>query len=241
MNKVFFYRANIVDYVRLVLLVGAFVAHNHPYVFFVLYALSQLMDMLDGYMARKYDECSSFGAVLDMVLDRASDSMIFVLLGMLYPAYNALFAFLALLDLCSHWTHMFASVLGHHHHKECTNPLLRLYYRKAVLALLCAGNEGCWLSLYLLHWAPHMFSGAATLARILLCVCAPLAAFKQVISLVQWFDACDHLGLIDLQQREARTQEAASASSTSSNDNNNSSSSSSSSSTLKQRRSGTSA
>ena len=236
MNKVFFYRANIVDYVRLVLLVGAFVAHNHPYVFFVLYALSQLMDMLDGYMARKYDECSSFGAVLDMVLDRASDSMIFVLLGMLEPACNALFAFLALLDLCSHWTHMFASVLGHHHHKECTNPLLRFYYQKPVLALLCAGNEGCWLSLYLLHWAPHMFSGAATLARFLLCVCAPLAAFKQVISIVQWFDACDHLGIIDLQQREARSQESDPSSSSSTPAANPSCNNSSSESTLTQRR-----
>ena len=206
MNKVFLYKANIVDYVRLVLLVGAFAAHTRPYAFFALYALSQLMDMLDGYMARRFDECSAFGAVLDMVLDRASDSMMFVLLGMLYPAANALFGGLALLDLCSHWTHMYVSVLCHHHHKECTNPVLRFYYRKPVLALLCAGNEGCWLALYLCHWAPHMFAGAATLAHVLLAVCAPLAACKQVISIVQWYDACDKLGEHDLRERESKKQ-----------------------------------
>ena len=198
MNKVFFYRANIVDYVRLVLLVAAFVCHDNPYLFFLFYALSQVMDMLDGYMARKYNECSSFGAVLDMVLDRASDSMIFVLLGMLYPKYNALFGFLALLDLCSHWTHMYVSVLAHHHHKECSNPILKFYYKKPVLALLCAGNEGCWLSLYLLHHAHEMFQGADLVAWGLFYFCLPLAAFKQFISMVQWFDACERIAEYDL-------------------------------------------
>jgi len=198
MNKVFFYRANIVDYIRLILLVAAFVCHDDPYLFFVLYALSQTMDMLDGYMARKYNECSSFGAVLDMVLDRASDAMIFVLLGMLYPLYNPLFGFLALLDLCSHWTHMYVSVLEHHHHKECTNPILKFYYKKSVLALLCAGNEGCWMSLYLLHHAPDMFQGAELVARCLFYFCLPLAIAKQFISIVQWCDACEQIAEYDL-------------------------------------------
>ena len=167
------------------------------------------MDMLDGYMARKYNECSSFGAVLDMVLDRASDSMMFVMLGMLYPTFNAVFGFLALLDLCSHWTHMYVSVLYHHHHKECTNPILRFYYKKVVLALLCAGNEGCWMSLYLLYHANEMFPHADLVAWGLFYFCAPLAATKQFISIVQWFDACEQIAVYDLNNAAASCKPAA--------------------------------
>jgi len=198
MNKVFFYRANIVDYIRLILLVAAFVCHNNPYLFFILYALSQIMDILDGKLARKFNECSSFGAVLDMVLDRSSDSMMFVMLGMMYPKYNVVFGFLALLDLCSHWTHMYASVLEHHHHKECTNPILKFYYKQYILAFLCAGNEGCWMSLYLLHHAKEMFHGADLIAKGLFYFCVPLAAFKQFVSIVQWYNACEQIADYDV-------------------------------------------
>lgn len=201
-TKVFFYKANIVDYVRLVLLISAFaVAQSCPYLFFILYALSQLMDMLDGYMARKYDECSKFGAVLDMVLDRASDVVFFVLLGHLYPKYNVLFGFLGLLDLCAHWTHMYVAAINSKHHKDCKNPILHFYYQKSVLATLCAGNEGCWLALYLLHWAPMMFPGAGLLAKFLLVICVPLSAVKQFISAVHWFEACKSLAHIDAAER----------------------------------------
>jgi len=205
MNKVFFYKANIVDYVRLVLLIAAFcVASTHPLAFLILYALSQLMDMLDGMAARAYDECSRFGAVLDMVLDRASDSMFFVQLAVYYPAYAPVFGGLALLDLCSHWTHMYAAAVRGTHHKECTNPILKFYYTKAVLTVLCAANEAAWLCLYLIHWGDAAFPYGAVVGKYVAFVALPLAGVKQFISIVQWFDACESLADIDLKEKEEK-------------------------------------
>jgi CDP-diacylglycerol--inositol 3-phosphatidyltransferase len=66
-NEVFFYYANIVDYIRLALIISSFsVALKFPYIFLILYAASQLMDMLDGHLARKFNQCTKFGAVFDM-------------------------------------------------------------------------------------------------------------------------------------------------------------------------------
>jgi len=198
-NEVFLYWANIVDYVRLALLLAAFAVAQHlPGLFLVLYAASQLMDMLDGHLARLLGQCTSFGAVLDMVLDRASNSMFFVLLSTLYPAWTFGFSALALLDLCSHWALMYSSLLEHKHHKQCRNSLLHLYYNKYVLGLLCAGNEGCWAGLYALHWAASLFPGARAVALALLVVCVPLSAFKQLVNLVQWWEALCTLATYDL-------------------------------------------
>lgn len=210
MNPVWFYKANIVDYIRLALLLSAFlVSQCSPFLFVFFYGSSQLMDMLDGHLARKYDQCSKFGAVLDMVLDRASNSMFFVLLGTLYPRWAFVFGALALLDLCSHWTVMYSAVLLGKHHKERKNPLLRFYYRPLVLASLCAGNEGTWMSLFLIASLPGSSSTAAcaftsvivTVSYVLLAVCAPMSALKQVISVVQWAEACNDLAELDMAEK----------------------------------------
>jgi len=41
--------------------------------------------MFDGMAARKFNQSTDFGAVLDMVCDRASDAVILAILGHLYP------------------------------------------------------------------------------------------------------------------------------------------------------------
>ena len=47
--------------------------------------LAGLFDMFDGMAARKFNQSTDFGAVLDMVCDRASDAVILAILGSLYP------------------------------------------------------------------------------------------------------------------------------------------------------------
>ena len=204
MNPVFYYKANIVDYVRLALLLGAFYfSHKCPFAFLGLYALSQLMDMLDGYMARKYDQCSTFGAVLDMVLDRASNSMFYVLLGAFYPEWTFVFGTVALLDLCSHWTLMYSAVQCAKHHKTCTNPVLRFYYTPKVLASVCAGNEACLISLYVMHWGGAMFEGAYAVGWWGFVISGPIAAFKVLTNVLQWYEACNTLAIHDEAEKMA--------------------------------------
>lgn len=134
------------------------------------YLLSQGLDAADGIAARMLGQSSDFGAVLDMVTDRASTACLCIVLGHMYPELILTLTGLIMLDSFSHWRaatfhaaspgarclalallnhdgthpscrfHMHASLkLGLGSHKECTNPLLRFYYRRPVLFLVCSG------------------------------------------------------------------------------------------------------
>ena len=60
---------------------------------------------MDGNAARYFNQCSRFGAALDMVCDRACNSLIYFTLATLYPNPLAGFAFVMcfVLDFGSHW------------------------------------------------------------------------------------------------------------------------------------------
>ena len=76
----------------------------------ILVASSSTLDAFDGMAARKFNQCTNFGAVLDMVCDRASDACILAFLGALYPKYAFIFYGDILLDLTSHWYQMYAAL-----------------------------------------------------------------------------------------------------------------------------------
>lgn len=57
-------------YVRILLIVVAFHNISDYKTFFICYALSQVLDMADGYAARLLKQSTKYGAVLDMVTDR---------------------------------------------------------------------------------------------------------------------------------------------------------------------------
>jgi CDP-diacylglycerol--inositol 3-phosphatidyltransferase len=80
----------------------------HPNYCTILYSLSCLLDALDGYAARKFNQATKFGAVLDMVTDRCTTSCLLVFLSAAYTNYAVLFQFLISLDLASHYMHMYA-------------------------------------------------------------------------------------------------------------------------------------
>ena len=101
------------------------------------------MDAIDGMAARKFNQSTNFGAVLDMVCDRASDAVILAFLGALYPQYAVIFYGDILLDLTSHWYQMYSALSSGEHHKKSPSrfTLLNIYYNnKTVLFTLCAGN-----------------------------------------------------------------------------------------------------
>ena len=71
------------------------------------------------------------------------------------------------LDLVSHYARLYSSLAtgssGHKDVKDNHFTLMKIYYRnKYFLALMCAGNEGFWMGLYLLHF------GITPIAHIML-------------------------------------------------------------------------
>jgi len=81
----------------------------HPNYCAILYSLSCLLDALDGYAARKFNQATKFGAVLDMVTDRCTTACLLVFLSAAYTNYAVLFQVLISLDLASHYMHMYVA------------------------------------------------------------------------------------------------------------------------------------
>jgi CDP-diacylglycerol--inositol 3-phosphatidyltransferase len=62
-----------------------------------------ICDLFDGMAARKFNQSSTFGAVLDMVTDRFSNAVLLGVLYGLYPTIGPVFLVMITLDLASHW------------------------------------------------------------------------------------------------------------------------------------------
>ena len=155
MHKVLFYWPNIVGYIRIALISFAFSKGTHnPVVFVLAYLLALILDAVDGYLARRFDQCSSFGAVLDMLCDRVSTCGLVVILTTLYPHFLSTGIFLIALDFVSHYVRMYASMmLNRASHKDVQgNPswLLQAYYEyRSVMVLTYAAQEIWYLVMYL--------------------------------------------------------------------------------------------
>lgn len=85
----------------------------------VFYTIGQALDAVDGVTARYFNQCSKFGALLDMLTDRMSTAVLLIVLALLYPSMWGVFAFLIVLDIVSHWFQMYWSALT----ERCSNSL----------------------------------------------------------------------------------------------------------------------
>ena len=104
MVSVLLYVPNIIGYVRLVLMILSWnEALRDPQMFVILYTATYCLDMADGLAARALGQCSKFGAVLDMVLDRITTASLFAILASIYTDYAVFFYCMLGLDLGSHW------------------------------------------------------------------------------------------------------------------------------------------
>jgi CDP-diacylglycerol--inositol 3-phosphatidyltransferase len=110
----------------------------HPLRCSVIYALSYLLDALDGDFARTLNQGTKFGAVLDMVTDRCTTTCLLVFLATAMPRWAMLFQLLISLDLASHYVHMYATLSmggSGESHKNVDGGrswLLHLYYSNKV-------------------------------------------------------------------------------------------------------------
>ncbi|OMH82693.1 CDP-diacylglycerol-inositol 3-phosphatidyltransferase [Zancudomyces culisetae] len=66
--------------------------YERPFLSLLTYGLSELLDAADGYFARKLNQCSKFGQVLDMVTDRCTTTCLLATRYQLTLHANVLFA-----------------------------------------------------------------------------------------------------------------------------------------------------
>ncbi|WPH03443.1 Hypothetical protein R9X50_00632300 [Acrodontium crateriforme] len=157
-ENIFLFVPNLIGYVRIVLaLVSLYFMPLHPRRCSFLYSVSCLLDALDGIAARRFQQSTRFGAVLDMVTDRCTTTCLLVFLATAKPAYSMIFQGLISLDLASHYMHMYATLAmggqnqSHKNVSAETSGIMHLYYtNKTVLFVTCALNELFFIALYLL-------------------------------------------------------------------------------------------
>ncbi|KAA1474930.1 CDP-diacylglycerol-inositol 3-phosphatidyltransferase [Dentipellis sp. KUC8613] len=223
-ENVFLFVPNLIGYTRIILAgVALHYMSYHPKYCTLAYAISCLLDAVDGQAARALGQTSKFGAVLDMVTDRCTTSCLLCYLSSAYPDYALVFQALISLDFASHYMHMYSSlVTGSRSHKLVTSDVSRilwLYYNDSrTLFIMCAGNEMFFLALYLMKWVHTPFAVDIPLLKGLTwpqLIAIPtffICAAKNVINVVQLWKASKILVGVDLAERRQAREEKARAS-----------------------------
>lgn len=213
--KVATYIPNIIGYLRFIsLCIGTHMAvspREKKWVWFVFfYGLSYVLDAFDGCCARRYNMTSKFGAGLDMICDRAQNSVMYFVLSMMHPDYSFAFYLCFLLDFGSHWLQFMSSASSGAHHKgknSKENWLVSLYYNNSmVFKIVVLGAEVGTVCLYILskeepkgvppiHPLSHIkhdpiFKATTAVLTVIL-------AFKMFVNVYQWFGAMDRLATLD--------------------------------------------
>lgn len=121
-----------VGYSRIVLTVASlYYMPLHPRTCSLLYSVSCLLDALDGYAARYFNQSTTFGAILDMVTDRCTTACLLVFLSSAWPRWAIIFQSLISLDLASHYMHMYATLSmggANQSHKKIDSSRSRVLY-----------------------------------------------------------------------------------------------------------------
>lgn len=203
MTSIYLYYANICDYIRIaMLIISVFFVQKAPLFFITCYFISAICDAIDGNLARHFHQLSRLGAVLDMITDRASTTILITALATLYPSWMPICCLITFIDICSHWTQMYTSLIkGNESHKMCTNKILNWYYTKPVLFTLCFANEATYICWYLRYYAQqpeYQFIMNACpflwyLDNVLLIILTPLCVVKNIINIIQWWEASKEL------------------------------------------------
>ncbi|RHZ71185.1 hypothetical protein Glove_261g68 [Diversispora epigaea] len=208
-ENVFLFIPNIIGYCRVILTIASlYYMPSKPWTSMILYIFSCLLDAIDGNAARYFNQCSKFGAVLDMVTDRSTTTCLLCFLSSAYKSWAIVFQLLISLDLSSHYMHMYSSLTaGSTSHKKISkssNPILRAYYsNNNVLFSFCAFNELFFVALYLLSFEKSSVEslGDLSLIHILALISFPICAGKQIINIIQLVGASQNLARVDIEDR----------------------------------------
>lgn len=214
-TSVYLYIPNILGYMRILLNVVAFaLCFSSKLLFAILYFISFVCDGVDGWLARKFNQVSTFGAVLDMVTDRVSTACLLAVLSQLYRP-GLIFLALLGLDIASHWLQMYSTFLsGKSSHKDVKDKsswLLRAYYQhRYFMAFCCVGSEVLYIILFLIHenQDEDLISVCinATKNTLPLSVLFTLSLFgwgiKQIVNVIQMKTAADVCVIYDMKEKD---------------------------------------
>jgi len=204
-ENIFLFVPNLIGYLRIVLtLTAIYYAFDSSFIFITAYSFGAVLDLFDGMAARHFNQSTKFGAVLDMVTDRVSTNLLYIVLAVMFPKFYFIFALLAAADYSSHWAQMYSSALSGAHHKILSsdrNWLLRFYYsNKPFMFLNCVGQEAFLIALYGWKHAGDSFLGVVM--WWIMVVCLPLCALKQLINVIQLTDAMNLIAKRDAEERK---------------------------------------
>ena len=154
--QVLFYVPNLIGYARFIfLMLSTYYAFSDSQwlLFPIFYLLAFILDAFDGMAARALNQCSRYGAALDMICDRAANATIFMILSGLYPTYDYFFYGCFILDLGSHWFQFQTTALmkaeSHKGKNKDENFIIDLYYNnKLFFSTIVIGAELCTVVLY---------------------------------------------------------------------------------------------
>ncbi|CAN1276564.1 CDP-diacylglycerol--inositol 3-phosphatidyltransferase 1 [Linum perenne] len=213
--SVYLYIPNIIGYVRVLMNIYAFaICFTNKRLFCLLYFISFVCDGIDGWAARKFNQVSTFGAVLDMITDRISTACLLVILSQVYRP-GLTFVSLLALDIGSHWLQMYSTFLlgkaSHKDVKDSTSWLFRAYYgNRMFMAYCCVACEVLRISSLDIS-APDIafyFQVLMSLTKEItpLSVLVGLSLFgwaiKQVVNVIQMKTAADICVLHDSNKKE---------------------------------------
>ncbi|KAJ6814305.1 CDP-diacylglycerol--inositol 3-phosphatidyltransferase 1-like isoform X1 [Iris pallida] len=213
--SVYLYIPNILGYMRVLLNVVAFaLCFSNKLLFAILYFISFACDALDGMLARKFNQVSTFGAVLDMITDRVSTACLLAILSQLYRP-GLIFLSLLGLDIASHWLQMYSTFLsGKTSHKDVKDEsswLLKTYYKhRMFMGFCCVGSEVLYIILFLLHdeQSESIVSVCANAMKGSLILSVPLSlslfgcTIKQAVNIIQMKTAADVCVLYDMDKKK---------------------------------------
>lgn len=231
-TSVLLFYPNLIGYLRIACMLGSFWYAEDWKLFLALYLLAFGGDVVDGWFARRFNQSSGFGGVLDMVTDRVSTCGLLYFVGVHAaklkgvfqgPLNNVLtskvlYVSLIALDIFSHWFHVM-SVSGHHKSSESLkhrNPLLQWYYSiYPLFGFACVGTELFYVYLYLAEFGGWGVKGALTLLAssvgladtgvlsvVLLYGLGAACALKQAVNVVQLMSAGHALAEADAAARK---------------------------------------
>eukprot|EP01023_Acetabularia_acetabulum_P066290 TRINITY_DN8936_c0_g1_i10.p1 TRINITY_DN8936_c0_g1~~TRINITY_DN8936_c0_g1_i10.p1 ORF type:complete len:172 (+),score=5.53 TRINITY_DN8936_c0_g1_i10:75-590(+) len=146
---------NIIGYIRVICTLASLaVAFKHPLMASLVYFVGFVLDAVDGFVARRLNQTSTMGILLDMTTDRLSTTGLLCVLCMAYPSQYMIFVALIFLDISSHWTQMYSTLLvGKASHKDSEDQgwLMRLYYNNRVfMGYCCVSCEVVYLMLLMM-------------------------------------------------------------------------------------------
>ncbi|CDW79418.1 phosphatidylinositol synthase [Stylonychia lemnae] len=205
--QVLFYVPNLIGYSRFLFLIfSTYFAFSEKYwvIFPIFYAIASLLDIFDGMAARALNQCSRYGAALDMICDRAQNATVFMLLSVLYPSFDFFFYMCFILDFGSHWFQFMTTALSKAESHKGKNKdeifIIDLYYNnKLFFSTLVVGSEVCIVVLYVIGMTPFLQTFLP--AQILGVILTAILSTKMLVNVFQWWGGMQRIIKYDLEHK----------------------------------------